>query len=117
MKAGRWSLRPAFCCRRAGTSKKKDAKFRLRDIPVFLKTKTGMLDTSVTFYSGISTTIISAWQHRHVYGQSQVEKFLRYEQYSGAGSGTGSIFLSSSFFPRTDRPRSLQAVAMICLRG
>src|SRR6478735_7208618 len=92
--------------------REKDAKFPLRDIPVFLKTKTGMLDTSVTFYSGISTAIIGAWQRRHVYGQSQVEKFLRNEQYSGAGSGTGSIFLSGSFFPRTDRPRSLQAVAM-----
>jgi hypothetical protein len=66
-----------------------DAKFQLRDIPGFSKTKTGMLDTSVTFYSEISTAIIGAWQRRHVYGQSQVEKCLRKEQYSGAGSGTG----------------------------
>jgi hypothetical protein len=81
-----WSLWPAFCCRGGW---KQDAKFPLRDIPVFSKTKTVMLDTSVTFYSGISTAIIGAWQRRRAYGQSQVENSLRKEQFSGAGSGTG----------------------------
>jgi hypothetical protein len=64
-------------------------RIEVRDIPVFVKTKTVMLDTSVTFYSGISTAIIGTWQRRHVYGQSQVAKLLQKEQFSGAGSGTG----------------------------
>jgi hypothetical protein len=64
-------------------------KFQLRDILVFFHTKTVMLDTSVTFYSGISTAIIGAWQRRHVYGRSQVAKLLQKEQFSGAGSGIG----------------------------
>jgi len=102
MKAGHWSLRPAFLL---SGGEKKDAKFRLRDIPVFLKTKTGMLDTSVTFYSGISTAIIGAWQRRRAYGQSQVARLLQKEQFSGAGSGTGSIFPYGSFFSRTEPPR------------
>jgi hypothetical protein len=80
-------------------------KFPLRDKPVFSKTKTVMLDTSVTFYSEISTAIIGAWQRRRAYGQSQVARLLQKEQFSGAGSGTGSIFPYGSFFPRTEPPR------------
>jgi hypothetical protein len=86
-------------------SRKQDAKLPLRDIPVFSKTKTGMLDTSVTFYSGISTAIIGAWQRRHVYGQSQVAKLQLKERFSDAGNGTGSICPYGSFLPRTGRPR------------
>jgi hypothetical protein len=76
---------PFFCA----TLRKEDAEFLLRDNPVFSQTKTVMLDTSVTFYSGISAAIIGAWQRRHVYGQSRVARLLQKEQFSGAGSGTG----------------------------
>jgi len=86
-------------------SRKQDAKLPLRDIPVFSKTKTGMLDTSVTFYSGISTAIIDAWQRRHVYGRFQVAKLLQKEQFSDAGSGSGSTCPFGSFLPMTERPR------------
>jgi hypothetical protein len=102
MKAGHWSLRPAFL---PSGGRKADAKFPLRDKPVFSTTKTVMLDTSVTFYSEISTAIIGAWQRRRAYGQSQVARLLQKEQFSGAGSGTGSIFPYGSFFPRTEPPR------------
>jgi hypothetical protein len=104
MKAGRWSLVTAASLL-LSDGWKRDAKFPLRDKRVFFHTKTVALDTSVTFYSGISTAIIGAWQRRHVYGQSQVARLLQKEQFSGAGSGTGSIFPYGSFFPRTEPPR------------
>jgi hypothetical protein len=77
----------------------------IKGYPRIFRTKTGMLDTSVTFYSGISTAIIGAWQRRHVYGQSQVARLHQKEQFSGAGSGTGLTFLSGSFIPMTERPK------------
>jgi hypothetical protein len=57
------------------------------------------LDTSVTFYSGFSTDIIPVWQRRHAYVRSRVAKLLQKEQFSGAGNGIGSTFLSGSFIP------------------
>jgi hypothetical protein len=63
------------------------------------------LDTSVTFYSGFSADIIPVWQRRHAYVQSRVARLLQKEQFSGAGSGTGSTYLFGSFIPMTGRQK------------
>jgi hypothetical protein len=70
-----------------------------------IKSNSVKLDTSVTFYSGISRDIIILWQRRRAYVRSRVARLLQKEQFSDAGSGTGSTFPFGSFIPMMGRQK------------
>jgi hypothetical protein len=77
----------------------------LRCNPISLVEIVVKLDTSVTFYSEFSADIIPVWQRRHAYVRSRVARLLQKEQFSGAGSGTGSTYRFDSFIPMTGRQK------------